>query len=42
MVKTRKPENFIRSANAPVIRAGVMTANIIWKTIKARWGTVEA
>ena len=27
-MKTRKPVNFIRSAKAPVIRAGVMTANI--------------
>ena len=27
-------ENFIRSANAPVISAGVMIANIIWNNMK--------
>ncbi len=26
-------ENFIRSATAPVIKAGVMMANIIWKVM---------
>src|SRR5216684_6320722 len=31
-----------RSANAPLISAGVMTANIIWKTMKAWWGMVGA
>ena len=36
---TMKVLNFARSAKAPVIRAGVMMANIIWKTMKARWGT---
>jgi hypothetical protein len=34
-MKTMKVENFLRSANAPVIRAGVMTANIIWNSMKA-------
>ena len=32
--------NFIRSANAPEMSAGVMTANIIWKATKASVGTV--
>ncbi len=32
----------LRSAKAPVIRAGVMMANIIWKAMKARCGTVVA
>src|ERR1700679_782561 len=35
-------ENFIRSANAPVISAGVMMANISWKTIKVCSGIVAA
>ena len=39
-VKTRKLLNFIRSAKAPVINAGVMIANMAWKIIKAWWGTV--
>ena len=34
--------NRLRSAKAPVINAGVITANIIWKTMKAWWGTVGA
>ena len=29
-MKTRKPLNLIRSATAPVMRAGVMMANINW------------
>ena len=29
-MNSRQAENFIRSANAPVIRAGVMIANITW------------
>ena len=33
--KTRKALNFMRSANAPMISAGVMTANIIWKIMKS-------
>ena len=36
---TMKVLNFARSANAPVISAGVMMANIIWKTMNARCGT---
>ena len=30
-LKTRKPLNVIRSAKAPVISAGVITANMHWK-----------
>ncbi len=30
-VNTTNVENLILSAYAPVMRAGVMTANIIWK-----------
>jgi hypothetical protein len=40
--KTITALNFARSAKAPVIRAGVMMANIIWKAMYARWGTVGA
>ncbi len=29
-MKTSMAENFMRSANAPVISAGVMMANISW------------
>ena len=36
------PENFIRSAKAPVIRAGVITANIIWNTMNTEAGMVGA
>ena len=32
--------NFIRSANAPVISAGVMMANINWYTMKVCCGMV--
>ena len=32
----------MRSAKAPVIRAGVMIANIIWKTMKTWCGIVAA
>ncbi len=35
-------ENFFRSAKAPVMSAGVMTANIIWKSMKAWCGMVAA
>ena len=41
-MKTMNVENFLRSANAPVMRAGVMTANIIWKSMKAWCGMVAA
>ena len=34
--------NFMRSANAPVIKAGVMMANMSWYTIKVCWGIVPA
>ena len=37
-----KVENFMRSAKAPVMSAGVMTANIIWKSMKAWCGMVAA
>ncbi len=42
MMKVTKPVNFMRSAKAPVISAGVITANINWNTMNARWGTVPA
>ena len=32
-MKIRKAENFIRSASAPAIRAGVMIAKVIWNII---------
>ena len=41
-VNRDKPLNFIRSAYAPVISAGVITANIIWKSMKAWCGMVGA
>ena len=41
-VKSRKPLNLIRSAKAPVISAGVMMANIAWKTACACCGMVAA
>ena len=34
------PLNFIRSAVAPVINAGVMIANISWYTMNVRCGIV--
>ena len=37
-----KALNRWRSANAPVMSAGVMIANIIWKAMNARCGTVVA
>ena len=39
-MNTVKAWNFIRSANAPVIKAGVMTANMHWKATKASSGIV--
>ena len=33
-------ENFMRSAKAPTIRAGVMMAKVIWKVTKTVSGTV--
>ena len=41
-MKTKKVLNFMRSAKAPVMRAGVIMANMAWKTINAWWGTVPA
>ncbi len=41
-MKRRYALNFMRSANAPVISAGVMMANMPWKIMKARWGIVAA
>ena len=32
----------MRSANAPVMSAGVMMANIIWYAMKRMWGIVWA
>ena len=40
--KRTKALKRLRSAKAPVMSAGVMTANIIWNTIKACAGTVGA
>ncbi len=40
--KTRNAENFIRSAKAPVMSAGVITANIAWKIMNAWCGMVAA
>ena len=37
-----KALNRLRSAKAPVIRAGVIAANIIWKPAKSTNGTVVA
>src|SRR4030065_93172 len=39
-MKTRNVLNLARSAKAPVMRAGVMMANIAWKIMNASWGTV--
>jgi hypothetical protein len=39
-MKTRYAENRIRSANAPAMSAGVITANIIWNAANAMCGTV--
>ena len=33
-------ENFMRSAKAPVMRAGVMMAKVIWKVMKTDSGIV--
>ena len=38
IVNIRKPENFTRSANAPRMRAGVMTANMHWNMTKSSSG----
>ena len=35
-----KAENFMRSAKAPTIRAGVMMAKVIWKVMKTDSGIV--
>ncbi len=40
--KTTQAANFIRSATAPVISAGVMIANISWKATNASGGTAWA
>ncbi len=32
-VKSSSAENFMRSAKAPTMRAGVMQAKVIWKQI---------
>src|SRR3990172_9295145 len=39
-VKSRNAENFLRSANAPVMSAGVMIANIIWNSMNTWCGIV--
>ena len=42
MMKTKNALHFIRSANAPVIRRGVITANIIWYDANVTPGIVGA
>src|SRR5438477_13100545 len=42
VTNNRYPENRIRSANAPVISAGVITANISWNDMDAVAGMVGA
>ena len=37
--KSRMAENFMRSAIAPTMSAGVMMANIIWYMLKTFWET---
>ena len=39
-MNSRYEENRTRSANDPVIRAGVMIANLSWNIAKIRSGTV--
>jgi len=41
-VNRTKAENRLRSAKAPVIRAGVMAANISWNAANSTNGTVTA
>ena len=39
-MNTSMAENFIRSANAPTMSAGVMTANVIWNVMNTVSGMV--
>ena len=39
-MNTSMAENFIRSANAPTMSAGVMTANVIWNVMNTVSGIV--
>ena len=39
-MKSSMAENFMRSAKAPTIRAGVMMAKVSWKVTKTVSGTV--
>ena len=41
-MNTTYAENFMRSANAPAISAGVITANMHWYIMKRMCGTVDA
>ena len=41
MMNTKYAENFIRSAMAPEISAGVMMANIIWNAMNRMCGIVD-
>ena len=41
-LKIKKDLKRTRSTKAPVINAGVITANIIWKAAKSPWGMVLA
>ena len=40
VMKTMSTPNFMRSANAPTVRAGVMIAKVIWKVAKTDSGMV--
>jgi hypothetical protein len=42
MMNTKNELHFILSANAPVIKSGVITANIIWYDPKVTPGMVGA
>jgi len=42
IINSTVPLNFMRSAVAPVISAGVMIANINWYTMKVICGIVSA
>ena len=39
-MKSSMEENFMRSAKAPTIKAGVMTAKVIWKVMNTVSGIV--
>ena len=41
-MNTAQAANFMRSATAPLISAGVITAKVSWKTMKTTSGMVRA